>query len=117
LFRNQSRNNRILLRQKAEIENQSAQIKAINASLENMVVRRTEELVRKNKALEDYAFITAHKLRAPLASILGLVGLIQRMELREEDRIVVSHLTETSKNLDTIIHSIIEAIEPVDERQ
>lgn len=111
LLRRQSVTTRLLRLQKKEIESQSELIKSINASLEGIVKERTIELERRNKALEEYAFITAHKLRAPLASILGLVSLIQRIKLNEEDRILVSHLEVTSKNLDTIIYSIIDAIE------
>ena len=46
---------------------------SINDNLELTIKDRTRELENKNKALEEYAFITAHKLRAPLASILGRV--------------------------------------------
>ena len=73
-----------------------------------------EILENKNKALEEYAFITAHKLRAPLASILGLVRLVERMPLPEEDKIIVSHLNESAKRLDEVVHSVMSAIEDSD---
>ena len=114
LFRKQLRTHELLKEQKVEIEAQSDEIRAINDNLELTIKDRTRELLNKNKALEDYAFITAHKLRAPLASILGLVTLVERMDLKEEDKIIIKHLTQSAKNLDLIIHSIIAAIENSD---
>jgi light-regulated signal transduction histidine kinase (bacteriophytochrome) len=43
------------------------------------VQERTRELEKKNKALEEYAFINAHKLRSQVASILGLINLISKI--------------------------------------
>jgi hypothetical protein len=114
LFRSLRHNHQLLKEQKAEIEAQSDQIMAINNNLENTVKERTREIENKNKALEEYAFITAHKLRAPLASILGLVALIDRMKIPDEDKIVVQHLNESAKRLDVIIHSVMDAIDSSD---
>ncbi|CAN5622578.1 hypothetical protein BH10BAC4_BH10BAC4_14360 [soil metagenome] len=111
LYRNQLRNHRMLKAQNAEIEAQASEIKTINENLELIVKQRTQDLERKNQSLEEYAFITAHKLRAPLASILGLVDLFNRMNLKEEDKVVVKHLEESAQNLDTVIRSVMSAIE------
>ena len=58
------------------IKVQAEEIKHINENLEHLVSQRTEELEKKNKVLEEYAFINAHKLRAPVASILGLIPIL-----------------------------------------
>src|SRR6185503_9074678 len=54
-----------------EINAQAEEIRGINENLEMLVQERTRELEKKNKALEESAFIIAHELRAPVASILG----------------------------------------------
>jgi signal transduction histidine kinase len=100
-----------LKEQKAEIEAQSEEIHSINNNLEATIKKRTQELENKNKALEEYAFITAHKLRAPLASILGLVSLINRVKLPPEDQILVTHLNDSAKKLDDVVHSVMDAID------
>ncbi|NOS57407.1 MAG: hypothetical protein HOP37_14275, partial [Cyclobacteriaceae bacterium] len=111
LYRKQLKDHRQLKEQKAEIEAQSDEILSINNNLENIVKDRTKELENKNKALADYAFITAHKLRSPLSTILGLVDLMHKMNVPEEDKILIKHLDQSAKNLDVIIHDVMAAID------
>jgi len=94
-----------------EILAQAEEIRGINENLEELVKERTGELERKNKALEDYAFINAHELRAPVASILGLIHLMQKIELNEHEKIYLEHLQQSAKKLDAVVSSITEAIE------
>lgn len=110
LFRKQVESNRLLHDRQSEIEAQANQIMTINNNLELIIQQRTQELQNKNKALEEYAFILAHQLRAPLTSILGLVNLMNRIKLSDEDKVLVTHLDLSAKKLDDIIHSVLEAI-------
>lgn len=116
-YRRQLDSNAQLKEQKAEIEAQADQIKAINDNLEQLIRERTQDLETKNKALEEYAFITAHKLRAPLASILGLIGLLERVALAEQDKILLKHLKDSAARLDVIVHTVMDAIQPTDPRE
>lgn len=101
-------------RKNEEIQAQSEEIKSMNDNLEKMVQERTRELERKNQALEEYAFINAHNLRAPVASILGLVNLLCKLELEDEGKIMITHLRQSSEKLDEVVNSITEAIEKGD---
>jgi hypothetical protein len=98
-----------------EIQAQTEEIIGINENLENLVRSRTLELEQKNKALEEYAFITAHELRAPLASILGLVNILCKVKLEEQDKMILDHLREASEKLESIVRTITEAIEKGDQ--
>jgi hypothetical protein len=53
-------------------------------------------------------------LRAPLASILGLVTLFERVNLKEEDKLTLAHLKQSAINLDIIIRAVMESIEKAD---
>jgi signal transduction histidine kinase len=98
-----------------EIQAQAEEINAINQNLELLVKERTTQLERKNKALEEFAFITAHNLRAPLASILGLINLTSSIKFEENEKVILEHLHLSAKKLDAIVHSMTEAIEAADE--
>lgn len=93
------------------IQAQHEEIRSINENLENLVRQRTAELERKNKALEEYAFINAHELRAPVASILGLIDLIDRLELTEKDRELIDHMQASARRLEEVVSQIMRAIE------
>lgn len=101
-------------RQKQEILLQSQKLLALNTSLktlndqlEDKVFQRTRELNEKNKKLTEYAFINAHKLRAPVATIMGLVQLFNYDEHTEEQEIQIKNgLKETVKELEKTIADI-----------
>jgi signal transduction histidine kinase len=93
------------------IKIQAEEIKHINENLEHLVSRRTEELEKKNKTLEEYAFINAHKLRAPVASILGLIPILRALPLTGEGKEVIRHLKESTDKLDDIVHAITRTLE------
>ncbi len=103
--------NEEIKKQNEEIKAQGEEIKGINENLESLVRQRTAELEKKNKALEEYAFINAHKLRSPVASILGLVNLLNKIPTTEEGKSVLGHLQLSTDKLDDIVSSITKAIE------
>lgn len=98
-----------------EIKDQAAEIRRINENLEKLVHERTQSLKKKNAALEEYAFINAHKLRSPLASILGLTNLLTKMDLGKDASAINEHLKSSATKLDSIIGDITKAIEKGDE--
>jgi signal transduction histidine kinase len=106
--------NQEILEQNEEIQTQAKNIQKINNNLEHIVHLRTIDLEKKNKALEEYAFINAHKLRSPVASILGLVNLISKTTLDDEGQVILSHLEQSTVQLDTIVGSITKTIERAD---
>jgi len=44
----------------------------------------TNDLIQRNKDLEQFAYIVSHNLRAPLANIKGLTSLVQIPDLKDE---------------------------------
>jgi tetratricopeptide (TPR) repeat protein len=83
--------------------------------LQYRIIRRDNRLtiisnVKKDKALENIAFIQSHELRKPLASILGLITVIRLME-HQVDEEALGKLEEAGEELDTAIRSIIVHVE------
>lgn len=94
-----------------EIKIQAREIERINQNLEALVKERTLELEKKNTALEDAAFINAHKLRAPVAGILGLVNLLKKESLSEFGNDALEHLNISAQKLDEIVAEISATLE------
>ena len=102
--------------QNRELKRQKELINNINENLESLVKHRTHELEKKNQALEEYAFINAHQLRAPVASILGLINLMNKVEHNDESRKVMDHLESSASRLEQVVNSITKAIEKGDRK-
>jgi signal transduction histidine kinase len=94
-----------------EIQNQEIQSK--NEQLELEVENRTlelqnanQELVQHNNQLEQFAFIAAHNLRAPLARILGLANLMQISTAPADKDQAMQKLISSTQDLDRVIKDL-----------
>ncbi len=105
-------------KQKEEIEHQTGELKDLNdqlqdlnKSLESKIEERTQRLTWQNQKLNEYAHANAHQLRAPVVSILGLIQLIQRLQLPKEDRVLIDQLQLCGNDLDRITRLIARNLE------
>lgn len=107
------RKNKVLITQ------QNARLKNYNSNLEKWVKIRTEELSKKNLELVDYNqqleqfnFITAHNLRAPIANILGLSHIIlEDFKLEDHIKLFVDKIALSARQLDQVIIDLNEILE------
>ncbi|HEY5824335.1 MAG TPA: hypothetical protein VIT44_08220, partial [Cyclobacteriaceae bacterium] len=102
------------IRTRLALQASNEEIQVINDNLEQIVRERTLELEKKNKALEEYAFINAHKLRSPVASILGLMNLMNKTKLDDEASIIAQHMVKSTEQLDEVITTMTTALEKGD---
>jgi ligand-binding sensor domain-containing protein len=100
-----------VMAQRDALSDKNNEIERINLNLERLVAARTEALEQQNKRLAEYAFINAHKLRSPLASILGIINLMVIETDPEQKRLLLGHLQKASLELDEIVHSINRMLE------
>lgn len=89
-------------------QNKNEIIEKFNRELESKVELRTKMLKEQNAKLMEYAFVNAHVLRAPVSRILGLVNLLIKSEnpRATEDKEVIQHLNESSKELDSVVRNL-----------
>jgi ligand-binding sensor domain-containing protein/signal transduction histidine kinase len=94
------------------IENQNKEILVHNQNLDQEVKERTKELVEYNRQLEQFAFIAAHNLRAPVARILGLGQILKLPQnTPDEEKMMVSKLILTTEALDQVVRDISTILE------
>jgi len=96
--------NQLLNEQKEEIEQ-------LNQDLEKKVEVRTQKLREQNAQLEKYAFYNSHRLRAPVAQILGLFNLYQiekDPQIREK---ILQLLRESTEHLDSVVREMQRIVE------
>jgi signal transduction histidine kinase len=85
-------------------------LQALNRNLEERIEQRTGQLTIQNQKLIEYAFVNAHKLRAPISSILGLINLMDQAT-PEEQSAIFTHLKTCGVQLDNITRQISRDLE------
>ncbi|MBC3541103.1 PAS domain S-box protein [Rufibacter sp. H-1] len=70
----------------------------------------TEELLRRNRHLEQFTYIVSHNLRSPVANIIGLTSLLSTSDNPDMQKGIITKLKQTSQNLDYIIRDLNEML-------
>jgi len=104
--------NEELASQSESLSTQNDELTLVKASLEQKVAERTVELqnlngelIKQNCQLEQFAFITAHNIRGPVARIKGLLQFVPKSEVKELTYLdsCVNDLDEVISDLNTIL--------------
>jgi len=61
----------------------------------------------KAKILKEVAFAQSHLVRSPVSKILGLISLLKDRDIDDESKLIVSLLTQSVDQLDSIISEIV----------
>jgi len=77
----------------------------LNKTLAGRIDERTKQISHQDKKLAEYTFMNSHKLRAPLASILGLINLFQHARPSEQ-KIILNYLKTCGEQLDNTVRAI-----------
>jgi signal transduction histidine kinase len=96
-------------RQKLLQRNQTLQSELIDAN--KILTQTNTELIKHNNELRQFSFSVSHNLRAPVASLLGLVALIDPKSITEENGEIFKHIQASTENLDSIIKDLIQIID------
>jgi tetratricopeptide (TPR) repeat protein len=86
------------------------ELQLLNRNLEARIEQRTSQLSVQNQRLAEFTFINAHKLRAPVASILGLINLLYQ-GAEDEKETILAHLRTCSEELDHTIRDVSKNLE------
>jgi tetratricopeptide (TPR) repeat protein len=93
--------------QAEELIEANHEIASINENLESLVNEKTTKILQQNGIMTEYAFHNAHKVRGPLARILGLVGLIKLENTTKADLpYLINEIEKASVELDEVIRDI-----------
>lgn len=89
-----------------QVSEQNEEISLINENLEKEAQRRTEKIRLQNEKLIEYAFFNAHRVRGPLARVLGLTMLIEKDLTAEEVKDLSKKVKASAEELDAVVREI-----------
>lgn len=90
-------------------ENQSLESKLIQNNMS--LTQANEELIKYNNELRQFSYTISHNLRGPVASVLGLLQLLDRQSLNTENLSITQHLETSTQRLDAIIKDLNKIID------
>ncbi len=94
------------------IEKQNKEIIVRNETLEAEVEERTRDIVEYNQQLEQFAFISAHNLRAPVARILGLGNVLDMCKNDLPETLsIADKIVFTTRELDRVVKDLNTVLE------
>lgn len=94
----------------SEIEHQNNEIQTFNHTLEQKIIKRTEELESANKELESFSYSVSHDLRAPLRSINGYSRILIEDygdKLDDEGRRLLEVITRNGLRMGQLIDDLL----------
>jgi light-regulated signal transduction histidine kinase (bacteriophytochrome) len=98
--------------QAEEVNRTNREIALINENLEALVREKTLKITRQNEKLIVYAFHNAHRVRGPLARILGLVSLTKIGAINQQETdFILNEIHTASAELDVVIKEITQVLE------
>lgn len=96
------------------IHSKNEELKKYSENLEVQIQERTKqieqanfELIKQNNQLEQFAFITAHNLRSPVARILGLANILDTKNIQNTDnQFIINKIVVVAHELETVIKDL-----------
>ncbi len=88
----------------------------VNCIVRDVTEQRMQllKIQRQNDMLKEIAWIQSHKVRGPVASILGLISLVKHEQETPHNTEIIEMLRNATNELDTIIREVVAKTNDID---
>lgn len=66
-----------------------------------------QEIIKQNEQLREVAFLQSHLVRRPIVNLLGILELVAKEDLSQENNELIQLLKQSLVDLDNVIHTIV----------
>lgn len=87
----------------------------LNTNLEKRIIEGTNKLNERNKQIAEFTFYNSHRLRAPVAHVLGLINIMELSKDGKIDPQIIEYLKISGTELDKVIYNLKNLLELEDE--
>jgi len=100
-----------LRKQAEELQRVEQEVRRLNTSLEARVLERTEELMRSNEELQQFAYVASHDLREPLRTVSIYAQLLAK---RYQGRLdgdadqFIGFIVHNAERMETLVHDLLD---------
>lgn len=97
----------VFMRDITDSRKMQKELRKANEQLSNL----NKNLVNQNKQLEDFAHITSHNLRAPIANLKALMLMHNEASSQQERDLYLGMLHEVIKKIDETLNDLVEVVQ------
>jgi len=100
-----------LRKQADELQRAELEVRRLNAGLEVRVLERTEELLRSNEELQQFAYVASHDLREPLRTVSIYAQLLAKRyagRLDGDADQFIKFIVENAERMETLVHDLLD---------
>jgi signal transduction histidine kinase len=101
----------IIAGQKNKLVNQNQNLSNELVDINNDLKATNTELIKHNNELRQFSYTVSHNLRGPVASLIGLIPLIDKQQISSENQEILGHIKTSVHRLDTIIGDLSKIID------
>jgi tetratricopeptide (TPR) repeat protein len=116
-YREIHENQEEILAQNEELRHQQVEISNLNNHLEDLVQQKTATIIARNAQLSEYAHFNAHKLRAPIATIMGLYEVLKLNPSPEDKEFICKQIEIAILQLDKLVKQSQSLLDEEDEEE
>lgn len=103
--------NRLIEEQRKLLLNKNQSLESELIEKNNHLTEANTELIKHNNELRQFSYTVSHNLRGPVASLLGLIELLDLRKLQQAEGQIIGHIKTSTTKLDQIIKDLNKIID------
>jgi signal transduction histidine kinase len=101
----------MIAEQKNQLMRQNKSLSSELVDINKDLTMTNTELIKHNNELRQFSYTVSHNLRGPVASLIGLINLIDQRDLNDNNTEIYGHIQTSIRRLDIIISDLSKIID------